>query len=199
MFKTFTLAGLIALGASTASAATLGFTLTISGSGQTGANEPRFVLTNNSASAQITDFDFGIGNTGYNFDGFYNIIAPAGGTASANVDANTNGGSRVDVINAAFTGFDAGENAQWNVDVDIDTLNTFEDYRTVLWNNGAALNTVFTATFSTGDTLSVTAPDAAVVSSYTFSASSAPAVPLPAGLPLVLTGLAGFALLKRRT
>ena len=194
MLKSLLTAGALAVAATGATAATYGFELTMSGS----ANIPTFTLENTGTSAAITQFSFSVGDTTRNWDAIYTFSPPPGGTMTLlQGDTNDSGGVRVDVGIIGFTGFDAGETASWNADVDPDNSNTSIDYRVVLFNNDAADNAQLIATFDNGQTLSLIMPDAPNAGSYTFAASAAP-VPLPAGLPLLVGGLAVFGVMRRR-
>lgn len=192
--------GVMAACAGSASAATVGFTLVISGA----ANTPSMLLTNDSDSALLTGFSLTIGDTDYNFDAFNSLPSnPAGGTAVGNTpDTNNLGAIRSDLIDISYTGFNPGETSSWIVDVDVDSDNTVEDYRTVLFNNGSVANAVATALFSGGGVLSLTLSDGGVSQpSYTFSASSVLSeVPLPAALPMLASAmvLAGFAARRKK-
>lgn len=189
------LVSLVATGA--AHSATTGFTLNISGD----TNVPTLQLTNDSTSALLTGFNLSIGNTAFNFDAAYFVVP---GTVDrwtlVSPDANDGGVTRTDLLQFTFAGFDPGEVFQFRADVDRDSSNTTENYRTVLFNNGSAPNAVATAFFSDGKTLMATFPDAsATQTSFTISASQGVGVvPLPAGLPLLLAGLGTLALIRAR-
>lgn len=193
--------------ATTASqAATLGFELTISnlldGNGST-TNVPLMTLENTSSSALLTRFTMTIGDTGFNYDAIYFFNPSPGGTMTliaGDMDSADAGGNaaRVDTGIIDFTSFDPGETADWRVDIDVDTSDTLEDYRTVLFNNGAATpNAAFSATFDTGAVLTVVATDLpATQTSYTFAAVQP--IPVPAALPMLMAGVGGLAFLRRR-
>lgn len=193
------LTAVLALGAGSATAATTGFNLELSGK----ANAPHMTLTNTSTSATLDWFSFTIGDTTYNYDAVYDIVGPAGGAVNIDTgDQRTRGSGRFDQIDLSFTGFDAGESAIWRVDVDLDDVDSKEQFWSVLFNNGSALNAVFTAGFSDQSVLSVTAPDAQPgPDTYTFAANANArigAVPLPAGLPMLAGALGIFGLMRRR-
>ncbi|WP_425404390.1 VPLPA-CTERM sorting domain-containing protein [Hwanghaeella sp.] len=176
----------------------LGFDLTLSGN----TNVPTFTLVNTSAAGQqLTGFTFTIGNVSRHFDFVNSLSNPAGGTSTLNSPDSVDNGARSDTIDLTFTGFDAGESVSFAADVDLDpSFNSTQDYRNVFFNNGTALNSVATAFFAFGTSVSLTLPDNPVnQSSYSFSASNGvSAVPLPAALPLLVAGLAGLGILSRR-
>lgn len=201
MLKQTAAAAALSLVASGAMAATVGFDVTISGS----KNLPRFELTNTSDTAQLLTFGLTIGDTAYNYDQADTFTAPADGSIGFILGHSANGGARFDEIKFSFTDFDSGEIAKWRMDIDIDNQNTIQDYRSVLFNNGTADNAVFTATFDTGDVVSIILPDDTngVNETYAFGASATSAqqpapVPLPAGLPLLVAGFGALTLLRRR-
>lgn len=175
--------------------ATAAFDFDISGD----ANVPTMTLTNtSSAGVELTSFRFFIGDSGYNIDEVYTISAP-GMTAVLTEGDAAQGGARPDAFTIAFTGFEPGESASWDVDVDVDSANTVEDYRTVFFNNGdGSGNATLAAAFSTGNVLNFTLPDFdPAPASYSFAVSSSP-VPLPAALPLLGAGLAALGVAARR-
>ena len=180
--------------ASVAHAATVGFTLNLSGNN----NVPTLVLTNNSTSALLTDFSLTIGDTSKNFDSVDDTVAPLGGSFVSSVpDANDGGGSRADTIEIEFSGFDPTEFAQWTSDVDKDTANTIQNYEIVLFNNGALANSVATATFGDGTILALTLDDRDVaLTSHSFTAASV--VPIPAAAWLFGSALLGLGVIKRK-
>ena len=197
----------LSLAATASQAATLGFNLTISNLLDTNnsmTNVPLMTLVNTSDTALLQQFTLTIGNTAYNYDALYVFEPTPDGTMTltqGDMDpANAGGNSqRVDVGVIDFTSFDPGETAKWRVDVDIDNSDTIVDYRTVLFNNGNGPNSEFSALFSDGTVLSIVADDqTASNTSFTFSASQTTPVPVPAALPLLLAGLGGFAILRRR-
>jgi hypothetical protein len=75
------------------------------------------------------------------------------------------GGARADRIRLTFTGLSPGETVTFVADVDADNVNSTEDYRRVLFNNGDAPNAVATA-FAKTASCSASLPDAADASSY---------------------------------
>ena len=196
------LAAALMLASGTASAATTGFTLVISGNDQ---NIPTLSLTNISTTAMLTEFSMTIGDTSRNFDQIYTITAPAGGSAtliggSSSQSGNNSASGRTNAFSINFSGFDPSEFARWDVDVDIDNDNTVEDYRSVFFNNGTAQNSLVSALFSDGRTVDLTLPDGANdLSSYTFTAATqVSAVPVPAALPLLATALGALGFASRR-
>ena len=196
------LAAALMLASGTASAATTGFRLVISGNDQ---NIPTLTLTNISTTALLTQFSMTIGDTSRNFDEIYTITAPAGGSAtltagSSSQSANNSATGRTNTFSVNFSGFDPSEFARWDVDIDIDNQNTFEDYRRVFFNNGTAPNSLVSALFSDGRTVDLTLPDRANnLSSYRFTAATqVSAVPVPAALPLLATALGALGFASRR-
>ncbi len=190
----FLAAGLIAA-ASGASAAT-SFNLTVSGS----TNVPTFTLSNTSTSALLETFSISIGLVARNFDFINNVTDPAGGTSTVTIGDGVDGGTRFDVLALSFVGFDPSESMSFGADIDQDNANTVRDYRFTLFNNGTGPNSELTATFSDGTSLSFFMPDQTPgLSSYSFDVNAAaPAIPLPAGLPLFAAGLGALAVMRKR-
>lgn len=190
-------AAAVMVASNSSQAALIGYTLVIDGN----VNVPTYTLTNDSAAAQITSFSFTVGHSGRNFDYVQAITAPAGGTANLIIGDTANSGARTTSFQIDYTGFDPGEFASNNTDVDIGNITL--DYRNTFFNNGAEPNSVITVDFSDGQTLSQTVADqTAGQSSYTFSQSANP-VPVPAALPLLagavgLLGAAGWRKSRRK-
>jgi hypothetical protein len=125
-------------------------------------NLPVFILTNTStnALAKITSFKFTIGDIDFNFDHLGTAVDPPpafstdlnndGSYTSSLPDHQDNNAFRSEFISfAGFTGFDKGDVFTFMTDVDRDgpTYGSIEDFRTVFWNNGNALNSEITVTF----------------------------------------------------
>ena len=120
---------------------------------------PIFTLTNTSTNdwADITSFKFTIGDTIFNFDHLGDgVVVPTGlftndlngdGSFSNSVPDNQNNALRSDFIYYEFSGFDKGDVFTFMSDVDYNSLNTGEDFRTIFWDNGEALNSAITVTF----------------------------------------------------
>lgn len=194
-------AGIAALGLAAASHAQVtGYTLVISSN----ANVPTLQLTNNAdPSITLTGVTLTIGNTAYNYDAAYNEVVGATGIAFTRLSPDNidSGSARADFVQYSFTGFDAGETFQFDVDVDIDSANTTEDYRVILFNNGTAPNAQLTVNFSNGGVLTQTLEDQSPnATSFTFSQTTGLAAPEPGTLALLGLGalpIAG-AVIRRR-
>ncbi len=185
--------GALLAGAS-AHAGVIGFQVTLNGN----INDPTITVVNQSDTELITNFMMTIGDTSFNWDAVVNVVNPAGGASVLNMpDANTSGGSRSNVIDIDFSGFDPLEFASFDGDVDKDNSDTSEDFREVLFNNGAAPNSHVMVSFSNGLSLDLELPDSTPgLTSYTFSASQD--IPVPAGAALMFGGLVGLTWLRRR-
>ncbi len=185
------LAGLLLVGQ--ANAALVGYEFQIFGNN----NVPTVTLENLSSSADITRFIMTIGNTVYNFDAAYHEVL-TGITSFTRVspDANDSGGVRSDQDEYTFVGFAPGGIFKFDTDVDRDNANTTENYRTVLFNNGAVPNSTLTVEFTGGWSLSGTLPDYSGDPPYVFS--QVQVIPLPASLWLVGGGLLALAGLRRK-
>lgn len=197
-FASLALGASLALAAQPAMALEIGYTLVINGS----TNVPTFTLTNDSDAARITGFRFTVGQAdGFNFDyvGSFSYTPVASFTAAVDVGDTANGGARSDAFVISFVGFDPLETFAMVADVDEDSNNSTENYNSVFWNNAGEVNSLMEVTFSTGAVLSQVAPDPETTTPiYTFSQTSATAVPVPAALPLLGGGLAVGGLLMRR-
>jgi hypothetical protein len=188
-----------------ASAATVGYSITIGTGGALNGtfDYPAFTLTNLSdPGTSISSINFTIGDPTFNFDRVTNSIAPAGGTMVRTIGDNANGGPRTDLFAFDFSGFDAGDFATWRAEIDPDSFNAARDFRSVFFNNGGIVvpNSLVSVLFSDGFMLDLTLVDTGSASSYTFSASheTVSAVPIPATLPLLAGafGLLGLARLR---
>ena len=195
-------AALLATLPAAAHAATVGYTLTISGSD---SNVPTLTLVNDSdAGITLDAFSFSIGLLSRHFDlsdsnaGSFNV-----GSGSF---ARAGGSSRVDVVEYTFGGFGAAESFRFTLDVDLDpSANSVQNYKNVFWNNGDGPNSVMNVAFSNGRSFSLTLPDqpSTTPNSYQFSQSytdPGTAVPLPstAAAGLSLLGLLGMKRAGRR-
>ncbi|WP_425099543.1 VPLPA-CTERM sorting domain-containing protein [Tropicibacter sp. S64] len=186
-----------------ASAATTGFSLGIAGDN----NVPTLTLTNTGDLGEIVGFDVTMGVSGYNFDGV-GAEYPTSGVVATLVtgDYNTTGGNtaagRYTTISYTSTGFVSGKNFAYTVDVDSNYANNIQDYQTRMLPGGS-----FTVHFSGGLTnlltidLSPTTGNDSEPYFYSASVTDVAAVPLPAGLPLLIAALGGAVALtrKRRT
>lgn len=191
--------GIAALGLATASRAqVVGYTLVIGGN----TNAPTLTLTNDAAGGiTLTSIVLTIGDTTRNFDAILNENVGATGIAFTRIaPSDGDGGLRSDFLEYTFTGFDSSETFQFDADVDIDNSNTIEDYRVVLFNNGAAANAVLTVNFGNGNTLTQTVADQTPgLSAYTFSQSAV--APEPGTLALLGLGALPIAsmVIRRRS
>lgn len=200
---------LAAPGVAAAGTITAGWSLTISGN----TNVPTFTLQNTSgAGVLLTQFSITIGDTSRHFDLNDSVLTspPAGGTMSLAPGFGVSAPNRADEAILTFTGFDPGDVAVWTLDLDLDPAsNSVQNYRTVMFNNGAAPNAVGTATFVSAQfkgpvVVGLTLPDGATTdTSYTFTASQEVAVPLaavpvPPALPLLAAALGLFGVVARR-
>lgn len=195
-------------GARPAAAQTVGYTVQITNEGTATIDAPSFRVTNNSTTHAITRFEVTIGDTAYNFDRAFEESGDPGVTATLLMPDTGHGLERDDnVAYIDFSGFDPGKMFRFRGEIDRDDPldpNQATDFRQVLFNNGAAENSVITVFFSSGQSLSLTLPESPAhdpgnSGTYTFS-QSAPvtAVPEPASALLFLPGLAVVGLLKRR-
>lgn len=188
-----------------AHAATVGATLTIN-TETTDSNVPRLVVTNDSDSVDITRFTLTIGDPNYNFDGYQDADFSAVDSWMTNMDTNLlGGGTAAGRYHTAdlfgMVGFNPGEAVQLEVDVDINFANSVENFRTVLWNNGAMVdNALWTVYFSDDTVLSTVLNDDPVArAEYSFSVSnSMAAVPVPGAALLIAPVLAGAGFMRRR-
>lgn len=182
--------------AGTASAATTGFSLSINGNN----NIPTLVVTNTGDSGDISGLTLSIGNTAYNFDAAYNTssVGSVLATLDAALDTNDSGGLRSDTAVFTFSSFNPLDAFTFDVDVDVDSSNTTEDYQLRMLPGGS-----MTVNFTGGEIgslfVDLTPTTGNNSEPYSYAASFTPApVPLPAGLPLMLTALGGAAFLARR-
>lgn len=190
-------------GALPARAAIIGFELELNGD----INAPTFALTNTSDSALIDNFQFTIGDTTRNFDAVgdaannFATLLRDGTVAGASLvtpDANFSGGVRSDFLEIAFASFLPGILVSFEADVDADSINTGENFQTVFFNNGAALNSVASVLFSTGDLIELALQENPQ-QPFVFRASrdvgppeQPPQIPVPASGWLVMGGLLGL-------
>lgn len=205
MFKLAMKAAAFALFAGTASASTVGFSFEVSGDKDT----PTFAVTNTSDTANLVFLSLHIGYMSHNFDDVQGLTSPAGGTSTIILGDTVNDGSGEDLLAFSFTGFGVGDSISWASDIDADGGDSITDYRSVLFNNGAANNALFVAVFDTGEALRLDIPDLPGIHEvYTYGATLdsdtgdvnvvvAP-IPLPASVPLLGAGLVMLGALRAR-
>ena len=179
---------------SSAYAATTGVKATFSGS----TNVPTLLLENTGDLGDITSFSILVGLAGtHGIDGWANPVLGAGIVPTYNPnDFNLGQGGQYDIVSITFTGFTPGKAFAVDFDVDLNASNTNEDYRTDVLPGGL-LTVGFSGGLTTEFGFDLT-PTSTTQSSYEYANSIASAVPLPAGLPLMLAALGGMALLARR-
>ncbi|MEM8913598.1 MAG: hypothetical protein AAGC97_17705, partial [Planctomycetota bacterium] len=149
------------------------------------------------------------GDLGFNFDfvsGFASLVDTGDPIVPAIAIGDTaQDGIRTDDVSLQFSGFGQNDRFQFQVDIDLDSSNTAEDFRTVYFNNGVAPNARITVTFQAGaeaGTLSIDLPDDPLVGDpqvFDFSASGATtSIPEPSSIAVFLIYSIGNALRRRR-
>jgi hypothetical protein len=188
-------------------AATVGFELRIRG----GQNAPIFHLLNTSTtSAKITHMEITIGDSNYNFNQYEEKTLNTVDLSTFNLQ--TDGSVRSNVMTADFTDFDNVNAFRVKTDIDIDSVNSTENFKTILFDLGgsdSSDNSLVSIDFSDGTFLSGHLPDYATETENPFIYSlsknvpggpvgnpggnpSSPAIPLPSGLWAGLTLLGGL-------
>lgn len=212
---------LLCLLATTASASTIGYELTITpstGYDGCGVNVPTMSLKNISDSFEISEFTLSIGDTSYFYDFFWKASFDTENTYTSNSvgegwsnNDNTYYGSSEQKIDFSFTGFDSSEIFSFDVDIDHTDTTWPQDYTNVLFDNGNADNALITVSFSNGDTFESFLPDSSEsayssetesfsynseTNEYFFSQSLA--VPIPAAVWLFGSGLISLVGIRRK-
>lgn len=174
----------VCAGASAASAAPVGFDLTISGDATMAVRES-YALTNNSVSAFITSITIGITGGSHGFDCVFDLSS--GNGASNGTDGDCFNGNLFPTFTISYSDFDPSEQSTWTADIDPNS--SPDDWRLVLANG-----TVDVA-FSDGQTLSgVFAPlVSGQITDTTLFSFSMSTIPVPAALPLLAGGIGSFA------
>ena len=157
------------------SADVIGYTVTI---GPENLNPGRFTLRNDSAEAQIVEFEFTIGDTRFFFDSVarFNMLADSGSPLDASVvlpSPNVQGDllrSTDDLYRLSLVGFDPADELQFSANVDVDGTNVSVG-EFVYFDNGLAPNSTVTVTFSNGDKLSFPFPENPTVLNHTVTIS----------------------------
>ena len=192
--------GVAVLAAGAVTPASAGFELTIDGSNS--FNAPLIEIENTRMDGVALErFGLTIGDTAYNFDRITDPEDTDEELSNVEIEQGDfpDNFKRVDGFRLDFQpDLSPGASKSWIVDIDRDGQNTNEDFRSVLFNNGADKdNAVATAYFGETGSVSLTLAnddDGQLDEVYTYSA----VVPLPAGLPLFAGGLAGVAFVARR-
>ncbi len=155
------------------------------------SNVPTFTLTN-TGLIDITGYSLTVGNLAYNWDAAYKESGDLVGWILTTGDTNDGGGTRVDMFEYAFTSFNPGDIFTHKADIDKDSWNSGENYKTVLFNNGSFDNALLTVSFLNAGPLSMALPDGSAPFSFSQSGNTAP-VPEPTTMLLFGTGLVSLA------
>ncbi len=119
----------------------LAFTVEVSGD----TNVPTITITNNSPTLEFNQCVLSLGDLSKHFDGnTVSVTAPVGGTAAQIYPL---AGIRADYAHLVLSGFGPGKSFSFQVDIDMDSAtapDTFEDFRSVFFNNGGTANTSLT-------------------------------------------------------
>ncbi len=190
------------LGAGSAEAASVGFTLRL-----TGVTNPIVKIVNKSDTAEITSFVMTIGDTAYNFDRAFvhTDLTTPGIDATLLGPDDIHNGVRSDFVSYAFNNFSVGSKFFFQTDVDIDNQNSAEDYKNILFHldgSDTSMNSLVTVQFSDGTELSQQMPNWLTgdvmrftlmgESSYQQNGTPPAAVPLPAAAWSGISLLAGM-------
>lgn len=190
-----------------AMAATVGFELRIRG----GQNAPIFHLLNTSTNtAKITHMEITIGDTDYNFNQYEEKTLNTVDLSTFNL--KTDGSVRSNAMTADFTGFDNANAFRVKTDIDIDSVDSIENFKTILFDLGGtdtSDNSRVSIDFSDGTFLTGQLPDYAEETDgpFVFALSrnvpggpvgnpGSPAIPLPPGLWAGLALLGGLGAFK---
>ncbi len=147
------------------------FTLTLSGTG----DDPKFVFVNRSRLT-ISRLRITIGDTRRVFDSVTGITTSAGASVTDQTPSAAEGGGSSGTIDLSLSGFGPGARLEFTADLDlVGDLTTVQNFRTVLFNNGAEDNSIVTVNTQEGPSDTLTLPDNAADPSapvYTFSKGS---------------------------
>ncbi len=185
----------------TATAAVVGFDLTLSGD----HNAPTIYLENTSDTWDIKEFFITIGDFNYNFDFTMSENASTGISWTLLAPDNSSGDVRSSMIDYVFNDFRSGLSFQFQADVDKNYSDTVEDYRSVMFDldgNGDILdNALVMVSFSNSEIIMTRLPDFASNSGDTYTLSETKRVsntPIPGAAWLLGTGMIGIAGIRRR-
>jgi hypothetical protein len=159
----------------------------------------RMNIANTSDIHSIEKFTITIGDTRYNYDLVFDGIQgesplQSGGISYSFLSPDTlNGFVRSDELVLEFTdGFIPGGWFDFRTDLDIDSRDTIENYRTILYNTFNIPNARVTVSFSDGNILTQVLPDAPGENFITQSLSVPSPVAIPGAFLLLASGFIGL-------